>query len=125
MTFDNKDELKKIKDIYPEAELLIRLRYDAKQSLCNLGLKFGAEFGDAVGLILTAKRLELNVIGLAFHLGTDMKDIEMFGNAIKSASTFFEVAKEIGYDFSVLDIGGGFSGTFDENGPSMHQVKLH
>lgn len=123
MTFDNYEEINKIKAIYPYAELVVRLRYDAKKTLKNLSAKFGAGFGDAVALLVAAKRLDMSVMGLSFHLGSDIKDVEVFGHVIKSASIFFQVAKEIGHNFTLLDIGGGFPGTLDDGtGPSMQEV---
>jgi ornithine decarboxylase len=48
MTFDNKDELYKIRDLYPEAKLLLRIFADDKSSLCRLGQKFGAKLDSTI-----------------------------------------------------------------------------
>lgn len=64
MTFDNVEELEKIKRFFPEAELVLRILTDDSKSLCKLGLKFGASLDSTGYLLRTAKELELNVIGI-------------------------------------------------------------
>jgi len=64
MTFDNADELEKIKLAHPKAELILRILTDDSKSLCKLGLKFGAPLDVAPSLLQKAKELELNVIGI-------------------------------------------------------------
>ena len=64
MTFDNAEELHKIKKLYPDAELLLRILTDDSKSLCQLGLKFGAPLDTVKDLLQTAKELNLNVVGV-------------------------------------------------------------
>ncbi|ORY29411.1 ornithine decarboxylase [Rhizoclosmatium globosum] len=109
MTFDNADELRKIKQHMPNAQLVVRiLGSDGSRSLCNLGLKFGAPPAIVPSLLQVAKDLELNVIGVSFHVGSGCFDAQVFGDAVKAAAGVIEVAKDFGFEFSMLDIGGGF-----------------
>lgn len=64
MTFDNAEELYKIKALYPEAELVLRILTDDSNSLCQLGLKFGAPLETTGRLLRLARELNLNVIGV-------------------------------------------------------------
>lgn len=64
MTFDNAEELYKIKDLYPNAKLVIRILADDSKSLCKLGLKFGASLSCTASLLKTARELGLDVIGV-------------------------------------------------------------
>jgi ornithine decarboxylase len=64
MTFDNAEELYKIKKHYPDAELVLRILTDDSNSTCQLGLKFGAPLDTVPHLLKTAKQLELNVVGV-------------------------------------------------------------
>lgn len=50
------------------------------------------------------------MIGIAVHVGSDCSDPPTFANAIAVARNLFDVGKNVGYDFSLLDIGGGFPG---------------
>ncbi|XP_059480842.1 ornithine decarboxylase-like isoform X2 [Neocloeon triangulifer] len=110
MTFDNETELHKIKSLYPSAKLVIRIRCDATAAQCPLGMKFGVEVDEAPSLLEAAYALGLDVIGVSFHVGSGCSDAPVFNRAIRAAKDLFEDAKRIGFDFSLLDIGGGFPG---------------
>lgn len=115
MTFDNSDELYKIKELYPEAELYLRILTDDSASLCRLSLKFGASLEDTGDLLALAKKLDLNVVGVAFHVGSGASDPEAFLKAVRDARFVFDQAAALGYELKTLDVGGGFiSETFDE-----------
>lgn len=108
MTFDNADELHKIKRVHPNAKLVLRILTDDSKSLCRLGLKFGAPLDTCPGLLKLAKQLGLNVVGVSFHVGSGCKDPEQFADAIWRARKVFDMAKEAGFNLDLLDIGGGF-----------------
>lgn len=108
MTFDNGDELVKIKKHHPSAKMVLRILTDDSSSLCRLGLKFGAPLSEVRGLLRQAKKLEVNVVGISFHCGSGCKDPSLFGDAIRRARWAFDVGKEEGFNFDLLDIGGGF-----------------
>ena len=115
MTFDNADELYKIKRLFPDAELLLRILTDDSASLCRLSLKFGAAIETARGLLELAVSLGLNVVGVAFHVGSGASDPQAFLRAVEDARHVFDQAAEVGYDLKTLDVGGGFCGdTFEE-----------
>lgn len=115
MTFDNADELHKIKRFHPGAKLVLRMLTDDSKSLCRLGLKFGAPLSTCPGLLALAKQLGLNVIGVSFHVGSGCKDPLQFADAVWRARQVFDMAKGAGYEFKFLDVGGGFEReTFQE-----------
>ena len=108
MTFDNADELKKVKKFHPNARMVLRILTDDSGSLCRLGLKFGAPLGEVRGLLRKAKELGVAVSGISFHCGSGCKDPALFGDAIRRARWAFDVAAEEGFALDLLDIGGGF-----------------
>jgi ornithine decarboxylase len=110
MTFDNEDELIKIKEFYPNARLVIRIHVDDSKSVCQLGVKFGVHQGQTLNLLEQAWKLGLNVVGVSFHVGSGCMDSSAYSDAIKRAKDVFEEAREIGYDMTLLDLGGGFPG---------------
>lgn len=115
MTFDNKDELYKIKKLYPGAELFLRILTDDSSSLCRLSLKFGASMDSTIGLLELAKELDLNVVGVSFHVGSGASDPLAFMKAVQDARTVFDQAAKFGYSLRTLDVGGGFSDeTFED-----------
>jgi ornithine decarboxylase len=114
MTFDNADELYKIKAVFPGAELYLRILTDDSNSLCRLSQKFGACLTATRGLLELAHELDLNVVGVSFHVGSGAEDPKAFTKAVRDARLVFDQASEIGYDLRVVDVGGGFSDvTFD------------
>lgn len=64
MTFDNADELRKIHRLCPDAKLIIRVLTDDSKSVCQLGVKFGAHVDVTRSLLVLAKELGLNVVGV-------------------------------------------------------------
>jgi len=110
MTFDNVDELHKIKQYAPSAQMVIRILTDDSKSICKLGAKFGVSQKNVPVLLETAAALEMNVIGVSFHVGSGCYHAQSFGDAVELASKVFEVAQSYGYNFTLLDIGGGFPG---------------
>jgi len=109
MTFDNADELYKIKQLFPDAELFLRILTDDSSSLCRLSLKFGASMDCTSSLLELAKDLKLNVCGVSFHVGSGASDPLVFLKAVQDARTVFDDAESLGFDMQTLDIGGGFS----------------
>ncbi|EZF30521.1 Ornithine decarboxylase [Trichophyton interdigitale] len=109
MTFDNTDELYKIKEMCPDAELYLRILTDDSASLCRLSMKFGASLSSARPLLELAHGLGLNVVGVSFHVGSGAEDPKSFIKAVQDARFVFDRAAEIGFDLKVLDVGGGFS----------------
>lgn len=115
MTFDNTDELYKIKKLFPAAELFLRISTDDSSSLCQLSLKFGAAMDTTDHLLALAKELDLNVVGVSFHVGSGASDPLAFIKAVQDARLVFDQAEARGFSFHTLDVGGGFSSdTFDE-----------
>jgi len=114
MTFDNLIELRKIRDVYPEAELYLRIGVDDSGALCQLSTKFGANIDNCPTLLKEAKSMGLNVVGLSFHVGSGQQTVEAYIDALDRARSVFDVAESLGMKFSVLDIGGGFPGDDDD-----------
>ena len=109
MTFDNADELHKIKKFFPGAELFLRISTDDSLSLCRLSLKFGAAMDTTKELLSLAKDLDLNVVGVSFHVGSGASDPNAFWDAVKDARIVFDQAHSYGFQMQTLDVGGGFS----------------
>jgi ornithine decarboxylase len=110
MTFDNTDELYKTKRLFPDAELYLRILTDDSQSMCRLSQKFGASMDSTAELLELAKKLELNVVGVAFHVGSGASDPKAFIKAVQDARFVFDQAAALGFDMHTLDVGGGFTG---------------
>ena len=127
MTFDNADELYKVARTHKGAKLVVRILTDDSKSLCALGLKYGAPLHTVPGLLAKAKELELEVIGVSFHVGSGCKDPSAFADAVMRARMVFDMGKNAGYNFSFLDVGGGFEDpTFEATASVLSDaIKYH
>lgn len=111
MTFDNEHELYKVKENYPTAKLVLRVRCDAKKAKHILGVKFGVLPKYAPQLITMASRLGIELIGISFHVGSDCEEPEVFDRCIIIARRLFDFASSAhGIEMTVLDLGGGYPG---------------
>lgn len=111
MTFDSEFELLKIKQMHPRANLVIRIRCDAKVAQCPLGFKFGCDpVTEAPRLLKQARLLGLDVVGVSFHVGSGCGEPDVFSRAIEHAADLFILGEMIGHRMDLLDIGGGFPG---------------
>jgi ornithine decarboxylase len=110
MTFDNANELMKIKEIHPNAKVVLRVLTDDSRSKCRFGVKFGARPGTTLGLLQLARDLDVEVVGVSFHVGSGCFDKMAFVDAVKVARHVFDEGASLGMNFSLLDIGGGFPG---------------
>ncbi len=109
VTFDNCEELKKIKTHAPHAGLVLRIRVPNTGSMVELSSKFGAHPGEAVDLIMTAFDMGLEVEGLSFHVGSQCTNFENYVTALQLSSDIInEVETRAGRKIRLLDIGGGF-----------------
>ncbi len=116
VTYDNLEEVKKIKKYAPHAGLCLRIRVPNTGAVVELSSKFGAAPGEAVDLILAAARMGLGVEGLSFHVGSQTTNFENFVQAINIAADIFKEANDRGYTrMNVLDIGGGFPAPYDSS----------
>ncbi|EDW32130.1 GL11482 [Drosophila persimilis] len=113
-TVDNEFEIYKLHKHYPQSNLIVRFKSEAKEAQCPLGDKFGCDAdADATALMLLAKALDLKVTGTSFHVGSGCSELEAYDRAIKKAKNIFKFGELLGYDMNFLDIGGGFPGSDD------------
>ena len=108
ITYDNPDELRKIKKHAPHAGLVLRLRVPNTGSMVELSSKFGCDPGEAVDLIQAAFRVGLVVEGVSFHVGSQCTNFENFVQALNIAAAVLKEARSRGHEIKILDIGGGF-----------------
>ena len=100
-----------------------------KSSQCPLSNKFGAEPNTWEGLLLKAYELDLNVVGVAFHVGSGCTRVDSFTEALNDTAELFELSRKMElqrkinitegelnrkhidfHTMNVIDIGGGFPG---------------
>ncbi|KAJ3369381.1 Mitochondrial 2-oxoadipate and 2-oxoglutarate transporter [Allomyces arbusculus] len=110
MTFDTVGELHKIRAHHPNPQLVLRMMVGAGHARIALDTVGVDPQYEARTLLLEAKRLEIDVVGVAFHVGTGCFNARVFQDAVASARSVFTTASELGFNMTLLDVGGGFPG---------------
>ena len=114
VTFDNLDEIEKIRRYAPHAGLALRLKVSNTGAMVELSSKFGASPGEAVDLILEADRRGLVVEGVSFHVGSQTTNYQNYVEALNLTADIYAEATARGYTrMNLVDIGGGFPAPYD------------
>lgn len=93
------------------SRMVLRFRCDAKKAQCPLGDKFGCDpKTDALRLMQEAKNLNMEVVGVSFHVGSGCGDAPVFRKAISTARDLFDYGATLGFNMHLLDLGGGYPG---------------
>jgi ornithine decarboxylase len=121
MTFDNADELIKIARANPAAQVVMRIATDDSKAMCRFSTKFGVQPQDFEALIRKCVELQLDLVGVSFHVGSGSSDNTIYPATLRVARDVFDLAATYGIQMSLVDIGGGFPGVDDWN-PSFPQL---
>ena len=122
MTFDSSHELYKIKLYHPSAKLVIRIQTDDSKSRCKFNCKFGVSLDQVKDLLQQAKFMELDIVGVSFHVGSGCEDPNVYYTALQDCKKVYDMGKEFGFELETIDIGGGFPGDNDETFITMANV---
>ncbi|XP_013391343.1 ornithine decarboxylase isoform X2 [Lingula anatina] len=122
MTFDNEYELVKIKSLFPGTRLVLRICPQVNKGEYDYGEMYGCAADQCKELLEKAKEMTLAVVGVSFHIGGVCFDSMAYQNTIRLCREIFDEAKAIGYNFSLLDIGGGFPGYAVKGKPTFADV---
>lgn len=120
MTFDCEEELYKIRNNHPSAQILLRLAVDDSQSLCKFNIKFGCPPENVSKIVKLVSDLNLNLVGFSFHVGSACKSADTYYDALSLCRKAMTIAQEYGYNISIIDIGGGFIA--ETNGTSFEKI---
>jgi ornithine decarboxylase len=123
VTYDNLDEIRKVRRFAPHAGLVLRIRVPNTGAMVELSSKFGAAPGEAVDLIRAAHDAGLVVEGLSFHVGSQTTNFDNFVQALAMAAELFHEARLRGFQkLNLLDIGGGFPAAYDASVRPFEQL---
>ena len=74
----------------------------------DLSTKFGVKWEEFETLVGSCVKNEINVKGIAFHVGLRASDAEPWIDTIAFARECWDILHKYGYSPGILDIGGGF-----------------
>jgi ornithine decarboxylase len=122
VTFDNSDEIVKIKEHCSTAGLVLRLKVPDIGSQVEMSSKFGAEPAEAYDLLDEASGLGMTVEGLSFHVGSQCINFDNYTAALEITAEIFHGARTKGHRLNIIDIGGGFPVPYDSQAPRFEKL---
>jgi len=105
---DAEAEMRKIATHAPGARVIVRMLVDASEADWPLSRKFGCSRREALRLMDLGRFLGLEVAGISFHAGSQMREPSMWATALDAAQSLWSEAAEDGHALRILNIGGGF-----------------
>jgi ornithine decarboxylase len=105
---DAEEELRKIARHAPGARVIVRMLVEASEADWPLSRKFGCSRREALRLMDLGRFLGLDVAGISFHAGSQMREPRMWATALDAAHALWTEAAEAGHALRILNIGGGF-----------------
>jgi ornithine decarboxylase len=115
---DAEEELEKLARHAPGARVIIRMLVDASEGDWPLTRKFGCSRREAMRLMDRGRALGLDVAGISFHPGSQMREPEMWAGALDAALALWEEAGAAGHALRILNIGGGFPAFYGQPMPA-------
>ncbi|EME26910.1 Antizyme inhibitor 2 [Galdieria sulphuraria] len=123
VTFDNRDELYKLRQLGSHVRAILRIATEDEDSLCPLSSKFGAFMEEVPSLLSIAQTLNVRVVGVAFHVGSGCRCVKSYISSIENARRVFDIAESMGLPpMTILDIGGGFPGFDGESSITFEEI---
>ncbi len=115
---DAEAELRKVASHAPGARILVRLLIEESEADWPLCRKFGAPAREALRLMDLARFLGLEVAGISFHAGSQLREPVMWRSALDAALALWTEAREAGHPLWLLNIGGGFPASYGQEMPA-------
>ncbi len=107
-TTDSKSDIEKLARRAPGSKVNFRILTEGAGADWPLSKKFGSHPDMAYNLAIYAKELGLDPYGIAFHVGSQQRDIGQWDTAISQAKYLFDALEEVGIILRCINIGGGF-----------------
>lgn len=108
VTFDTETELEKIAAVCPQMQCILRIYAKDPAAKCQFAHKFGCPKERWQTILEQAYKLNMDIVGISFHVGSGASSPQAYALAIQEAAEFAEQASCYGHKIELLDIGGGF-----------------
>lgn len=119
---DSLEDLQNLSQYAPGSNIFFRIIAEGTGADWPLSRKFGAYPDMIYTLILTAKELDLNPIGVSFHVGSQQHDIGQWDDAIAKSKYLFDSVKKEGINLKMLNLGGGFPAHYHQ---PIHPIEIY
>jgi ornithine decarboxylase len=98
--------------------VILRMLVEASEADWPLSRKFGCSRREALRLMGRGRALGLDVAGISFHPGSQMREPAMWAPALDAALALWEAAEAAGHPLRILNIGGGFPAFYGQPLPA-------
>jgi len=119
---DSVAEVQKIHGIYPDASLYLRIKISNEGSAWPLDKKFGVEGQEAYDVLAECVRMDMDISGITFHVGSQCLNVNNWRHGIRSARLFFHWMRQQGITPKLLNLGGGFPVPLHQDVPSLEKI---
>lgn len=120
---DSCEEILKLDQLSYGGPALIRIKVDDTGSTMPFGAKFGADVKHVAILGEFARRRNVPLRGISFHVGSESKDTTAHGKAICIAIEQCKKLLEAGHRADIIDIGGGFVPNMNDFTLRSHHIR--
>ena len=122
VTYDNKDELEKIKANCDTAGLVLGSKFPIQVRRSRWPQNSGQSPARRMILLKQAFEMGLVVEGLSFHVGSQCTNFDNYTSALGITAEIFHHARGKGYNLKIVDIGGGFPVPYDSQVPKFEKL---
>lgn len=120
--FDSEAELKKLAKAAPQAGVYCRILTSGDGADWPLSRKFGCELDMAANLMLRARDLGLDPVGISFHVGSQQTNAGQWEVAIGRVAEVFASVASRGLELRMINLGGGFPVRYRKDVPGLTEV---
>ncbi len=118
--FDSEAELRKLAVHAPESAVMCRLQTTGENAGWPLSKKFGCDLDMAGDLLLLARELGLNPIGVSFHVGSQQTDPTQWRKPLLDTAKLFRLLEREGLFLDTVNLGGGFPVRYEREIPNLN-----
>ncbi|MBF6070876.1 type III PLP-dependent enzyme [Nocardia farcinica] len=120
--FDTEDDLLRIAEHAPGAQVECRFLASAPQSRTPFGTKFGCAPQEAARLLVRARDLGLEVAGPYFHVGSQQLDPDAWRIGIEQAGHIANALSDKEIPVTSVNIGGGLPIAYADAAPALDRI---
>jgi len=119
---DSEMELEKIARNAPNSKVYFRISMGGTDSDWPLSRKFGTNVDHIKELVVYAKELRLNPVGVSFHVGSQCYDKYSWKEALMKVADIFWFARLQGIRMNIINLGGGMPVNYVRDIPSVEEI---
>lgn len=118
---DSHEEVNKLALVAPNARVFCRILANGEGADWPLSRKFGCTPEMAIEVLIHANQLGLFPVGVSFHVGSQMTQLNGWDNSIAEAKRIFDACAEENIILNLINLGGGFPTRYLRDIPSTQE----